>query len=199
LNTEERERAVSALRDAKVVAAPTESFFGLLADATRTDAIDALFRIKPRSAGVGLILPDASAWTSVVSEIPALATRLARSFWPGPLTIVLEAAAGVDSRLTVDGTVAVRVAGPSAAAELALALGRPLTATSANAHGAPPATRSDAVEAAFAEALGGGALMVVPGECPGGAPSTLVRIEKGGFSVVRAGAIADTDIRAACG
>jgi L-threonylcarbamoyladenylate synthase len=112
---------------------------------------------------------------------------------------VLDAGPGVDPRLTVDGTVGVRVAGPCAAADLARALGRPLSATSANPHRASPATRSDAVAAAFAGHLAEGRLLVVPGACAGGAPSTLVRVEKSGFSVLRPGAIADADIRAACG
>lgn len=174
-----------------VVAIATESFFGLLADVTNPKALDALFSLKPRGAdkSVGLILPGAGAWPSLVAEVPEAARVLARALWPGGLSIALPAAPGLDPRLAPNGTIAVRDPGPCPARELALAFGRPLTATSANQPGAPPATRDAEVRAAFGPGLADGRLTVVPGESPGGPPSTLVVVEPGGVRLLRAGAV----------
>jgi len=175
-----------------VVAAATESFFGLLADATNPRALDALFSLKPRGSerGVGLILAGRESWSSLVTDIPDAARALADAFWPGALTIALPARPEVDPRLTVGGTIAVRDAGPSPARELALELGRPLTATSANLPGEPPARRAVDVERAFVDAVQDGRLVVAPGESPGGAPSTLVALQAGRIVLVREGAVA---------
>lgn len=189
--------ALAVLHGGGVVAVPTESTFGLLADARAPEALERLFALKPRNAGVALMLPSPEAWPLVVDGIPRAAQRLAASFWPGPLTIALPARTSVDPRLTVDGTVGVRVAGPSRAAELCRAFGGPVTATSANAHGAPPATTDAEVRAAFGGAERAGRLHVVTGRCPGGAPSTIVVVKKSGIFVAREGAIAACDIEAA--
>jgi L-threonylcarbamoyladenylate synthase len=191
------ERAVALLGQGRVVATATETYFGLLADARRPDAIDRVFAIKERdrSKAVALLLPDRAAWQSLVGEIPAVAARLADRFWPGPLTIALRARAGLDPRLLVGETVAARYAGPSDASAIALAFGAPLTATSANLAGGAPCTSSDDVERRFAEAILAGDLAVVSGLAAGGAPSTLVAVEDGTVRIVRAGRIPENEIR----
>ena len=93
------------------------------------------------------------------------------------------------ARVALDGSLAVRLPGASPAAELARRFGRPLSATSANLPGAPPATRSAAVESAFASAVANGTLLVLSGESPGGAPSTVVRVSESDYAVARAGAV----------
>ncbi len=174
-----------------VVAAPTETLFGLLADATRPDAVDRLLSLKPRGheKGVPLLVPDFDSWRGLVRELPVTAERLARAFWPGPLTIALAAGAEVDPRLALDGTVAVRMPGASIAADLVQAFGRPLTATSANRPGAPPAADAEAVRAAFAAELASGDLYLAGVRAPGGAPSTVVVVEGEHWRVVRLGAV----------
>ena len=96
--------ALQALGRGRVVSAATESFFGLLADAARPDAIDRLLALKPRGAdkGMPLLLPSRAAWVSLVSGLPPLAQCLADALWPGPLSIALPAASDVDERLTLD-------------------------------------------------------------------------------------------------
>ena len=185
------EQALSALGRGEVVAAPSESVFGLLVDATRPDAIDRLLRLKPRGneKGMPVLLPQRAAWSGLVLDIPERAERLADRFWPGPLTIALPAAGPVDRRLLFEGTLGVRLAGASAAAELAARFGRPLTATSANPPGAPPASVAESVRAEFTEAVIRGELFVLDAPAPGGAPSTVVVVEPTGVRVVREGAI----------
>ncbi len=186
------EAALLQLAAGKVVAAATASYFGLLADIENPVAVEALFALKPRGAdkGVPTILPSRSAWPALVAgAIPSLALAFADAHWPGGLSIALPAAPGVATRVALDGSLAVRLPGASPAAELARRFGRPLSATSANLPGAPPTTQSSAVEAAFPEAVARGALFVLSGESPGGAPSTVVRISEADYAVARVGAV----------
>ena len=88
-------------------------------------------------------------------------------------------------RLTRDGKVGVRVPGPSPAADLVRAFGRPVTATSANLSGEPPLRSAEELPPSIAEGLGG----VVPGVSPGGAPSTLIDTTTSPMRILRAGAI----------
>lgn len=190
--TDALDAAVAQLAAGKVVAIATESFFGLLADIGRSEAVEALFSLKPRGSdkGVPIVLPDHEAWPALVNgEIPMLARSFAAAFWPGGLSIALPAAPGVSPRVALDGTLAVRLPGASAAAELCRRFGRPLSATSANLPGAPPATNSGMVEESFAPAIAQGALLVIAGESPGGAPSTVVRVSEGEYAVARVGAV----------
>ena len=180
--------ALSTLSRGGVVAAATETFFGLLADAREPRALGALFGLKRRSPekGVALLIPDRAAWCALVTEVPPLAELLADHFWPGPLTVALPASAELDRRLTVDGTVGVRWAGASDAADIAAAFGSPLTATSGNVAGTPPSVTSEDVRSAFAEPVARGELWVVSGSAPGGETSTLV--------VLRPGRIRESDL-----
>src|SRR5712691_7684765 len=107
MTDDELERALSVLSLGGVVAAATETFYGLLADPRLEGALDRLFALKGRAAthGVALLLPDRAAWSPLVSSVPELAARLADRFWPGPLTIALPARRELDRRVTVDDTV----------------------------------------------------------------------------------------------
>jgi L-threonylcarbamoyladenylate synthase len=182
---------VAALEAGLVVAAATESFFGLLADATSSAALDTLLRVKPRGAdkGIPLILPDAKSWSLLVPEVPAVARALADALWPGALSIALPARAELDRRVTLDGSVAVRVAAASPAAELARLFGKPLTATSANLPGDPPTTDDAGVMAQLGPAVASGLLRVLPGTSPGGLPSTLVELGGTRARIVREGRV----------
>ena len=199
MTDDELAHALSHLAQGGVVAAATETFFGLLADVRSPRALDALFELKRRSQekGVALLLPDGSAWRALVTNVPALAERLAAHFWPGPLTIALPAIAELDRRLTVDGTVGVRWGAASDAARIATAFGAPLTATSANLTGAPPCVASDDVRRAFADAVTRGELQVVSGQAPGGETSTLVTVRGDRVTVLRTGRIRESDLAVA--
>lgn len=187
------------LKDGRVVAAATETFFGLLADIDDPQALDAVFALKGRGGekASALLLPSFEAWSALVLEIPPLAERLAEAFWPGPLTIVLPAKPGLDPRLVVDGRVGVRWPASSPAADLARAYGKPLTATSANRTGEPPLVGSEQVERAFAAEVRAGELLVLPGTAPGGAPSTIVAVQANELRVLREGALPKSTLEAA--
>lgn len=192
MTTDWSQRAASFLLAGKAVAVATESFFALAVDATAPAAVDQLFALKNRdlAKGIGLMVPRHS-WRRWVSDVPTAAEKLAAEFWPGPLSLVLPAAATLDTRLVVDGHISLRVAGPSAAADLVEAVGRPLTATSANVSGLPPCRTDAEVRVQLPEA---DALFIVPGECPGGQVSTLVRFDGQRWTILRDGAISREQI-----
>ncbi|MFW6023203.1 MAG: L-threonylcarbamoyladenylate synthase [Myxococcota bacterium] len=177
---------LEVLRQGGVVACPTETWMGLLADATRPDAVAAVVRLKGRAPGapIAVLLPDAACWDRVARDVPAAGRELAAAHWPGPLTLVARARDDLPSALVRDGKVGVRVPGPSPALDLVRAFGGPLTATSANRTGEPAARDAEGVRQIFANAI-----KIIPGTAPGGAPSTVLDVTTDPPSVLRAGAI----------
>lgn len=185
------DRAVLSLKTGGVVAAATETLFGLLADARNPAALDRLVELKPRGTekGIGLIVASMEAWHALVGSPPPVARILAERFWPGPLTIALSPAVQLDPRVMLDGTVAVRMPGPSTALELGRAFGGALTATSANPPGAAAAGDAASVRGYFEADVRAGRLVVLDGDCPGGKPSTVVVVTADGVRIAREGAI----------
>lgn len=182
------DEAVAVLRRGGVVACPTETWLGLLADAHDAAAIERVAALKgrPASLPIALLLPDASAVGPVSNAPPgALARQLMEAHWPGPLTILVRARETLHPQLTRDGKVGVRVPGASPALDLVRAFGGPLTATSANLSGEPPVKTLDELPESLRAGLDGS----VPGVSPGGAPSTLVDATGSSIRVIRAGAI----------
>ncbi len=147
------QRAVETLRQGKVVAFPTETLYGLGVDALSSGALQALRQIK---AGRGQLQPFPVLISDLemlqkylVPEIPARARGLMAKYWPGPLTLVLPGLPSLPPPLINDrGGVGVRVPGDPVARELVRQIGRPITATSANFSGQPPAM--EALQAAIA-------------------------------------------------
>ena len=187
---ERLQEAADLLRAGEVLAYPTDTLYGLAADPRNPAAVRRLFDLKGRAAdtAVPVIACDLEQVESHAGRLTDLDRRLAGRFWPGPLSLVLEAwpslAPGVAA---ADGTVAVRVPDHAIARALARLAGHPLTATSANRTGEKPAATADEAIAA----LGGGVAMVVDGgPTTGGAPSTIVRVRAGRVVLVREGAIA---------
>ena len=178
---------VEVLERGGVVACPTETSLGLLADARNEKALQRVSELKGRPADmpIALVLPGAWAVAEVALAPSDAARALMQAYWPGPLTILLKAKPGLSPLLTRDGKIGVRVPGASPAADLVRAFGHPLTATSANRTGEPAPRSADEVPAALAEGLDG----LVPGVSPGGAPSTLIDSTTAPMRIVRAGAI----------
>jgi L-threonylcarbamoyladenylate synthase len=182
-------RACVLLRAGGVVAYPTDTFYGLAADPRNPGAVARLFAIKGRAAGqaIPLIAAD-EAQALAAAEFDERSLRVARAFWPGPLSLVLPAAAVIskDARAD-DGTIAVRVPASDAARAIAHAFGFCITATSANLSGEEPSTCA----ARVSSALGGVVDLVLDGgDTPGGEPSTLVDAREETPRLVRAGAVA---------
>lgn len=192
-----RDRAIEALRAGEVIVYPTETFYGMGADALSLAALDRLFALKGREPGkpVALIAADARSAFELAREVPDAARCLADAFWPGPLTLVLPARDDLPAPLIgPDGGVGVRVSSHPIARALAEGLGRPITATSANLAGGQPATTLGEARNAF-----GGKVKVYleGGKLAASAPSTVVACDRNGWRVLRAGAISDRAVAAA--
>ena len=178
---------VNLLRAGEVLACPTETQMGLLADALSEQAVARVCELKGRPAGeaISVIVPSLEQALRLVRDVSDHALRLARAHWPGPLTLVLRAREGMPSALIKDGKLALRVPGPSPALALVRAFGGPLTATSANRSGKPPLTTAAELRTTFGPALAG----IVPGTPPGTAPSTIIDITGDHPLVIRQGAV----------
>lgn len=182
-------RAVEVLAAGEVVAFPTDTLYGLAVDPRRRDAARRLFEVKRRPTGlaVPLIAADAAQVGLIARRVTPLARQLAAGWWPGPVSIVLDASAALEpALLTEAGTVAVRVPAHPLARRLAAEFEHPITATSANLSGEPPAADGASVAAGFGPEL---AVVVDGGPAPGGAPSTIVDARGGTPVLVREGAV----------
>jgi L-threonylcarbamoyladenylate synthase len=193
----EIETALTVLRRGEAVIFPTETFYAVGVNAMELRALRRLFELKGRDPDkpVGLIAADPEMVRRVVSEIPEIAMRLARAFWPGPLTMVLPARPEVSSSLTNrEGGVGIRISPHPIALELTRRLGAPLTATSANLAGEPPARTIAQARAAFGNRV---KAYVDGGMLGGSLPSTVITFEGGRIKVLRAGAIGEHQLHQA--
>ncbi|MFZ5994058.1 MAG: L-threonylcarbamoyladenylate synthase [Thermodesulfobacteriota bacterium] len=141
------QKACAILKEGGLVAFPTETFYGLGADALNEQALKRVFALKRRDYAKPLlvIIAEKDQLHSLVSDIPAAAEKLMDRFWPGPLTIIFKAKKGLPSLLTGGtGTVGIRISSYPVAQSLASTFGLPLTATSANLSGGRnPVTAKD--------------------------------------------------------
>ncbi len=180
--------AVDAIRRGEIVAFPTESSHGLAVDAWNALAIERMFALKGREPGKPppVLVEGEEMIASLVTEIPARARQLMAKFWPGPLTLVLPAHDNVPATLVHEGRIGIRQSPHPIASALAQA--GPITATSANLAGQPPAFDAQAVREIF-----GDRVRIAAGDSGRAVPSTVVRVKSNGdLEVLRVGAIAPT-------
>lgn len=166
--------AVETLRSSGVVALPTETFYGLAVDCMDAEALRRLNKLKKKHEDSPLLLlaADRAQAVAVAASLPDCFEKLARSFWPGPLTLVIPAAPELPDEISGGrGTVAVRVPGLALPRSLAGTLGRPITGISANLHGRPACRTAGEVAAVFSEEV---AMILDGGTTQGGAPSTII-------------------------
>jgi len=182
------EHAAHCLIQGEVVAYPTETVYGLGADASSSAALDRLFQLKGRERGraLSVMVPDLEGLARLAPDLSEAARRLCHRFWPGPLTLVVPVSADELSAVASPHGVGFRCSTHPAAQALARAFSRPVVSTSCNRSGSPPCRDPEQVRQVF-----GGALPVLRGEPAGGlAPSTVVAVEKGGRTeLLREGAI----------
>jgi L-threonylcarbamoyladenylate synthase len=179
--------AVDAIRRGGVVAFPTDTLYGLAADPRDEDAMAALFALKRRAPERTVALVAANlAQAETLATLGTQGRLLARYFWPGPLTLVVPAAADLaGSVLSDEHLVGIRVPDHAVARALAELCGHPLTATSANRSGEPATSDPDEVVAQ----LPGLGLLVDAGRTEGGPPSTVVDASGSEVRLLREGAL----------
>ena len=181
-------QAVEVLREGGVVAFPTDTLYGLAVDPRDAGAVARLFALKGRAmtVAVPLIASDLEQ-ASRAAEFGPIPRRVADTFWPGPLSIVVPAAPSISPMVLAGGSaVAIRVPAHAAARELARAFGFCVTATSANPSGCPPPDCADAVVRTLPEVD----LVLDAGAAPGGLPSTIMSFDNDVPILLRAGALA---------
>lgn len=183
------ERAAGIIKDGGVVAFPTETVYGLGADAYNADAVKKIFTAKGRPADNPLIVhcADAGMMSGVVQKIPPDAERLLKRFAPGPLTLVLEKNPKIPDIVTAGlQTVAVRIPASKPALELIRAAGTPIAAPSANASGRPSPTTAQHV---YDDLNGRTPLILDGGGCNVGIESTVLDFTCGVPVILRRGGL----------
>ena len=197
-------QAVQAISAGQLLGLPTETVYGLAADAARPDAVARIFAAKGRPSNHPLIVHvvDAAGVAHFARDMPAFAERLMAAFWPGPLTLILPRRPDV-GEATAGGQDSIGVRCPShpvAQAVLqALALATPpvwgLAAPSANQFGRVSPTTAAHVAGEFGDSL----LVLDGGPCGVGIESTIVDCTRGAPVLLRPGAISRAQVEAACG
>lgn len=181
--------AVAKLSDGKLVVFPTETVYGLGADALNAAACARIFAVKQRPADNPLIVHLASLaeLTKYATAIPDSAWQLAAAFWPGPLTLLLPKASAVPDFVTAgQSTVCVRIPSHPVAQALLAAFGGPIAAPSANTSGRPSATTAQDA----AQDLGGQVALILDSPVvPAGIESTIVDATQAQPRILRPGVI----------
>ena len=188
--------AASFIQDGDVVGMPTETVYGLAANALDTEAVKKIFVAKGRPSDNPLIVhisefEDIEKY-GLVKEVPAVAKLLADKFWPGPLTIIMPKSDSVPD-ITTGGldTVAVRLPADINARRLINASGCPLAAPSANISGSPSPTTANHV---FSDMQGKIPAIVDGGECKVGLESTVVSVKDDVVTILRPGGVTYEDL-----
>jgi L-threonylcarbamoyladenylate synthase len=180
-------KAVRALAQGQPVAIPTDTVYGLAVDPFRPGATDRIFAVKrrPRDVSLPVLVSGVEQALSLTTAVPDLALALMAAYWPGPLTLVLPARAGLEADLGDDElTVGVRSPDHPVPQALCAAAG-PLATTSANRHGSPPLVSAEEV----AEAFGDSVPVVLDGGICTGSPSTVVDCTGHELKLLREGRI----------
>lgn len=197
-SAEDIELAASFIKEGGVVGMPTETVYGLAANALDEEAVKRIFEAKGRPSDNPLIVHiadfDDIEKFSLVSKVPSVARLLAEKFWPAPLTIIMPKSENVPS-ITTGGlsTVAVRLPADINARRLIKASGCPLAAPSANISGSPSPTTAMHV---YNDMKGKIPAIVDGGECKVGLESTVVSIEDEVVTVLRPGGVTVEDLKA---
>ena len=187
------------LQGGGVVAYPTDTVYGLAVDAMNAAAVARLYAVKQRPAekALPLIIGDLGQLAQVVASLPASAERLIAAFWPGPLTLVMAPHARVPASVLGDsGRVGVRWPAAAVSQQLALALGRAITASSANRSGAAAALTATEVVTQLDAAVD---LLLDGGTMPSAHVSTVLDVTVDPPVLLRAGKIPSPAIEAILG
>jgi L-threonylcarbamoyladenylate synthase len=192
-------QAVAALKRGDVIAFPTETLYGLGADALNPAAVEKVFQLKGRNPTnpIPVLVADSAMLSNLVSDVPPLAETLIARFWPGPLTIVLPARSDIPRPLVnAAGGVGVRISSQPIAGELVRDLGHPLTATSANPSGKPAARSVQEAKEYFSGQID---IFVDGGRLTSKTGSTVVEIDGDRIKIIREGEIVRSKLEEVAG
>jgi len=189
------DRARQIILKGGIVAFPTESFYGLAGNASDEDAIRRLFKIKIRrdNSPILVLIPSLEYLEEYVEDVPEIALRLIKRFWPGGLTLLFKAGSEISPLLTAGtGKIGVRISSHPVAAALTRAVGSPITGTSANISGQQGCVTAKEV----CETLGIGVdLILDAGRTAGGKGSTILDVTVNPPEIIREGMISHEQIK----
>jgi len=187
-------KAAQMVLQGGIIAFPTETFYGLAADALNEAALKKIFQVKGREEGKPLLLlvADKSWLKGLVQNISPLAERLMNRFWPGPLTLVFNASPRLSPLLTADtGKIGIRLSPHPVTQALVQAVGRAITGTSANLSGQPGILTAREVFQFLGESLDA---VLDGGKTPGGPGSTILDVSDPPPQIIREGMISRNEL-----
>lgn len=191
--------ALAALKRGEVIVFPTETLYGLGADALNSRAVEKVFQLKGRDRDnpIPVLISDLAMLDMLVAAIPGSAKALMDYFWPGPLTLVLPGRSDIPKPLVnTNGGIGVRISSQPIASQLVASLGRPLTATSANPSGKQPARTVDEAKGYFSDTI---ELFIDGGRLESKTGSTVVEVLNSGVKIIREGEISASALAQAIG
>ena len=194
---EQIEKGVEILKQGGIIAFPTDTVYGLGADAFNPEAVERIYEVKkrPRHLPFPLLIADISQLTTVAEPESGIAWFLAKRFWPGGLTLVVPKADSLPAYLAKGSTVAIRIPNHPVCLALIRYLGNPIIGTSANISGEPATLTTDEVEQQLADKVD---LIIDGGKRPAGIESTVVDVTGEAPVILRQGIIPEHEIDKAC-
>ena len=192
---EDLSAAVQVLKGGDVIVFPTETLYGLGADALNDAAVEKVFQLKGRDPHnpIPVLVANQEMLHTLVVKVPTIAQKLMERYWPGPLTLVLPGQKNIPKPLcNPAGGVGVRISSQPIAALLIKGLGRPLTATSANPSGKEPARTLQEAKNYFAHRVD---VFVDGGTLNSKSGSTVVEVMNDNIKIIREGEITGSELR----
>jgi L-threonylcarbamoyladenylate synthase len=193
ISQREIEKGVKILQKGGVIAFPTDTVYGLGADASNATAVERIYQIKnrPKHRQFPLLIADVKELTLLVDPIPEIAWFLARRFWPGGLTLVLPKKDSMPVHLAAGPTIAVRVPDHLVCRAIIQQVENPIIGTSANISEQPAALTAEEAEQQLGAKID---YIINGGRCPGGKESTVVDVTRESPIVMRQGIIPSDEI-----
>jgi L-threonylcarbamoyladenylate synthase len=189
--------AAEFIRRGELVAIPTDTFYGIAADPFNLAAVDQIYRVKgrPETRALPILVNSVAQAVSLSRDVPYTFHKLAAKFWPGPLTLLVEASTGIPLKVTAHtGNVALRWPKSPIVDALINVVKGPITGTSGNISGQPACATAVELLVQLGDRL---PLILDAGKTPGNLASTIVKLGGNEWTVMREGVISEQSIRAA--
>jgi tRNA threonylcarbamoyl adenosine modification protein (Sua5/YciO/YrdC/YwlC family) len=189
--------AAAFIRRGELVAIPTDTFYGIAADPFNLAAVDQIYRVKgrPETRALPILVNTTTQAVALSRDVPYTFHRLAAKFWPGPLTLLVEASSGVPLKVTAHtGNVALRWPKSAIVNALIDLIKGPITGTSGNISGQPACASAIDLLEQMGDRL---PLIIDAGPTPGNLASTIVKLEGDDWAMMREGVITEQQIKSA--
>jgi L-threonylcarbamoyladenylate synthase len=189
--------AAELIRRGQVIAVATDTFYGLAADPFNLAAIEEIYRVKgrPEDRALPVLVNSIEQAISLARDVPPMFLTLAQRFWPGALTLLVDASHKLPLKITANkGRAALRWPGSTVVGELIAQVGAPVTGTSANISGHPSCSNADDLMMQLGDRI---PLILDSGETGALMSSTIVDLTNGDWRIVREGLVSEQEIERA--